>query len=311
MQNISRREICKISGMASLGIIVPRSLNPVPESESKFQYCLNTSTIRGQNIDIIKILDIASRAGYECVELWISEIKEFVAGGKSIPDLKKLISDNKLQVANAIGFAPWMVDDDEQRRKGFLQMEEEMNLLAELGCTRVAAPASGVRNDKPIDLFKAGERYRQLLDLGRKTGVMPHLEFWGSSKVFYHLGQALMVLAVADDPDGRLLADVYHLFRGGSGFEGLKLLNGNVIEVFHMNDYPSSVPRDQQADKDRVFPGDGSAPLLQILSDLKRMGGLKILSLELFNQEYWKQDALAVAKNGIENMRKLVRLSES
>jgi hypothetical protein len=36
------------------------------------------------------------------------------------------------------------------------------------------------------------------------------------------------------------------------------------------------------------------------------MGGNKVLSLELFNQDYWKQDALTVAKTGLEKMRKLV-----
>jgi 2-keto-myo-inositol isomerase len=43
-----------------------------------------------------------------------------------------------------------------------------------------------------------------------------------------------------------------------------------------------------------------------ILSDLRNMGGTKILSLELFNQQYWKQDSLKVAKTGIEKMQKLI-----
>ncbi len=33
------------------------------------------------------------------------------------------------------------------------------------------------------------------------------------------------------------------------------------------------------------------------------MGGVKVLSLELFNQSYWDMDALAVAKTGLEKMR--------
>jgi hypothetical protein len=57
-------------------------------------------------------------------------------------------------------------------------------------------------------------------------------------------------------------------------------------------------------DKDRVYPGDGVAPMQQIMGDLKNLEGQKILSLELFNREYWKQDPLSVAKTGIEKMRK-------
>jgi sugar phosphate isomerase/epimerase len=63
----------------------------------------------------------------------------------------------------------------------------------------------------------------------------------------------------------------------------------------------------EQTDSDRVYPGDGAAPLKQILLDLKAMGGTKVLSLELFNKNYWAEDALLVAKTGLEKMKKLVR----
>ncbi len=305
---VTRRHFIQTAGTGAvaLGFVTPHLFSPAKKGvDSKFEYCLNTSTIKGQNLSLPDTLNIASRAGYSYVELWISDIKGYTGSGNSIASLKKILDDNKLKVANAIGFATWMVDEDEQRKKGFAQMEEEMNILAQLGCPRIAAPSSGVKNDKPLDLIKAGERYSLLLDLGRKTGVMPQLEFWGSSKTFYSLGQALMIMAAADDPDCRVLADVFHMYKGGSGFNGLKLLNGKVIEVFHMNDYVSSIPPDRQTDKDRVYPGDGAAPFDSILKDLSEMGGTKILSLELFNQEYYKKDPLDVAKTGIEKMRTL------
>jgi 2-keto-myo-inositol isomerase len=146
-----------------------------------------------------------------------------------------------------------------------------------------------------------------LIELGRQIGVKPILEFWGHSP-FFTLGQAMMVCSLANDPDVQILADVYHLYRGGSGFEGLKMLRGNVIEIFHMNDFLSSIPREQQTDKDRVYPGDGDAPLKQILTDLAQMGGPKVLSLELFNPEYYKQDPFQVAKKGLEKMKDQVSL---
>ena len=41
------------------------------------------------------------------------------------------------------------------------------------------------------------------------------------------------------------------------------------------------------------------------------MGFNGILSLELFNREYWTQDALTVARTGLEKMRAAVRSSLS
>ena len=73
-----------------------------------------------------------------------------------------------------------------------------------------------------------------------------------------------------------------------------------------MNDYPANKPVNEQTDSDRVYPGDGAAPLKEILRSLKAIGGTKVLSLELFNQAYWKEDALSVAVTGLKKMQRLV-----
>ena len=299
---MNRRNVLQgIAATSGLAVIGPNAIGAQQKKKkSKFRFSLNTSTISGQKLGIEKYIDIAARAGYECIEPWIGDLKAYVEKGGTLRNLKKLLDDSKLSAINAIGFAPWMTDDDEQRKAGFTQMREEMEIMAALGCTRIAAPAAGVRNTP--DLFKVGERYRELLDLGRQTGVRPQLEIWGAS-VFHHIGQAMMAIAVANDPDVRILPDVYHLFRGNSGFENLKMLDGNIIEVFHMNDYPGDIPREKMEDKDRIYPGDGVAPLKQIVADLKAMEGEKILSLELFNRDYWKEDPLTVAKTGLQKMK--------
>src|ERR1019366_8361161 len=102
-----------------------------------------------------------------------------------------------------------------------------------------------------------------------------------------------------------ILPDVYHLYKGGSAFDDLLKLNPNTFQVLHVNDYPD-IPREKIADKDRVYPGLGKAPWPQILEDLKKVGFQGMLSLELFNPEYWKQDAQLVAQTGIEKIRAVV-----
>ena len=304
---MNRRDVIKTLGLTSGVALAPQfALAEEKKPAGKFRFCLNTSTISGQKSGLQKYVEVAAKAGYDGLELWVQDVKEFKAQGKSLKDLKKFLDDSHLTVDDAIGFAPWMVDDENQRMAGFEQMRVEMELMAELGCTRIAAPSAGVKADTKLDLIKVGERYKQLLDLGRQTGVMPQLEFWGSSPVFYSMGQALMAAAAANDRDVKILPDVYHLFRGNSGFESLKMVNGNLIDVIHFNDYPSSIPREEQKDKDRLYPGDGVAPLKQILADLANMGGTKVLSLELFNPEYWKNDLLTIAKTGLEKMKKAV-----
>ena len=56
-----------------------------------------------------------------------------------------------------------------------------------------------------------------------------------------------------------------------------------------MNDYPADPPRETITDGSRIYPGDGVAP--SALHDLHDIGFRGVLSLELFNRDYWKQDA--------------------
>ena len=309
-RSISRRKAITSLTLGSAALALPKTTYARQESdkgkeahsgsgESSFRFCLNTSTISGQKPNLNKQLEIASEAGYDGIEVWVRDVQAALADGSTTSSIKSLIDEHNIRVESAIGFAPWMTGGD----AGFKQMEEEMTMLAGIGCHRIAAPPAGVPGDQPLDLFMAGEKYAQLLELGRKTGVMPQLEFWGSSSVLWHLGQVLMIAAVADDPDARILPDVYHLFRGGSNFNALKMLSGSLIDIFHMNDYPANIPRKEQTDADRVYPGDGAAPMKQILTDLANMGGEKVLSLELFNRSYWEEDLLEVARTGLLKMK--------
>lgn len=299
----SRRQLLKTLALTPLAVTAASvQAAPSPKTSTQFKYSLNTSTIRGQKLSLPKIIELAARAGYNGFEPWMMEIEAYVKEGKTLASLKKLASDAGLEFFDCIGFPTWMAQDEEKSKVGFTQMEKEMGILAELGCTRVAAPAIGT--DAPLDLLKAGERYKKLLDLGRKTGVMPQLEFWGAFPSFYHLGQAMAVAAAADDKDAKILADVYHLFRGGSGFEGMKMLDGHAIDIFHMNDFPKEIPRTEQQDKDRVFPGDGGAPMQDLANTLKSKGGQIILSLELFNPTYYAMDAEYVIKTGLEKIKR-------
>lgn len=304
---ISRRNALKSLGIASTVALLPKiSEAKTNIRNSDIRFCLNTSTISGQKLGILKNIEIAGRAGYDGIELWIDDVKQFISSGNTLNELKRKLKENNITVENAIGFATWIVDDKRVRETAFAQTKSEMEMMAELGCKRIAAPPSGATEGKELSLLEIAERYRELIELGLKTGVMPQLEIWGSSLNVNRLGQALFIAAEANHPEARILADVYHLYRGGSNFNGLQIMSGKTFEIFHMNDYPLNTSREKLTDADRVFPGDGVAPIKQIIRDISLAGGMKVLSLELFNQNYWNRDAIEVATEGLHKMKKLV-----
>ena len=271
-----------------------------------FTYCLNTSTIRGQNLTIVEEVGLAAKAGYQAIEPWINELERHVETGGTLRDLGRRIADAGLRVPSAIGFAEWIVDDDGQRRKGLDRARRDMDMVRQIGGTRIAAPPFGATKVE-VNLFRAAERYRALLEIGASIGVVPQVELWGFSRSLSRLGETALVAVESRHPDACILADVYHLYKGSSEFGGLRVLNGAAMHTFHVNDYPAKPPRGEITDAHRVYPGTGVAPLPRILRDL-RMGGFRgALSLELFNREYWKQDALTVIRTGLDRMRTAVR----
>ncbi len=313
MSDITRRTLLTgAGGLAMTSACGSAGAAPV----HSFGYCLNTSTVRlpeNKSRPITQLIDIAAKAGYQAIEPWIGELADHVKGGGTLKDVKKRIDDAGLQVPDAIGFAEWIVEDPDRRKKGLEQAKRDMDMVREIGGTRLAAPPVGAtggtsKRDDPkftqpvVDLLAAADRYRDLLTLGKSMGVTPIVEVWGFSKTLKRLGEVLLVATECGSPEGCVLPDIYHLYKGGSDFAGLHLLGPSAIGIFHVNDYPK-IDREKIGDADRVFPGDGIAPLKEVFETLKAMGYRGYLSLELFNREYWKQDPHAVAKAGLEKMK--------
>ncbi len=277
-----------------------------PMAAPDFRYCLNTSTINGSKVPIRKQIQIAADAGYDSVEIWIRDVQAFLNEGGSTAELKKELEDLGLLVDSGIAFGNWIVDDDQRRKEGLEQCKRDMSLLAEIGGVRIAAPPSGATNEAGLDLSAAGERYRELLELGKRVGVVPQVELWGFSKNLSTLAEVLYVAAAADHPDACVLLDVYHMYKGGCKFENIDLVPGRRMYCLHMNDYPADPPRSSIKDEHRVYPGDGIAPMSKILQSLAAGGFAGTLSLELFNRDYWQQPAAKVARTGLEKMKQCV-----
>jgi len=307
----SRRALLTTSGAAAVGsFMAPAALADVAanvaEGKKEVRYSFNTSTIRGQKLPLMQLIEIAGKAGYHAIEPWMNEIRAHVDAGGTVSDLRKRIADAGMTMESAIGFAEWVVDDDAKRAKGLENAAKDMELVREMGGKRIAAPPVGATNQTDLNLTKAAERYRALLELGEKLDVIPQVEVWGFSKSLCRLSEVAYVAVETGHKNACILADVYHIFKGGSQYDSLRLFSGSALQVFHMNDIPANFTRDVIKDADRVFPGDGIAPLPTMLRDLFASGFRGHLSLELFNPEYYKRDAFEVAKTGLEKMKEVV-----
>ncbi len=273
-------------------------------------FSLNTATIQGQKLGIEKEIQVAADAGYDAIEPWISSLDEFVKAGGKLGDLKKQIADSGLTVESAIGFAEWLAEDDARRAKGLERARHDMNLVAQIGGKRIAAPPAGATEVVGLDPQKAADRYRALLEIGDQIGIVPELELWGFSKALGHLSECVEVAVQCGHRRACVLADLFHLYKSNSDYRGLAVVNGRAATVIHINDFPADPPREKIDDSYRVYPGDGIYPVADFLKLLRETGGQRVLSLEVFNRDYWKQDALVVAKTGLAKMKQAVAAAE-
>ncbi len=304
----SRRAMLAQCGAVGVGVLAAAQLRAEPAqspAKPRIGLSLNMATIRGQKLSLPEEVEIAAKAGYQAIEPWVEEITHYVSTGGKPADLKKRIADLGLVVPSAIGFADWINDDDSRRAAGLEQWKRDAELVASIGGVRMAAPPKGAYNVE-LDLRRVADRYRKLLELSVPLGIVPELEMWGGSKTLSRMSQVAYVLVEAAHPQACGLLDVFHIFKGGSDFAGIRVFNGAALHVLHMNDYPAGLSREKATDADRVYPGDGGAPIIGLVRDLLAIRYEGYLSLEIFNHDYWKQDALTVAREACKKTRDLV-----
>ena len=314
MTKLTRRNLLLTGGATALGSSLAGSMfGTISAGETPkrkpFRRCLNLGTLNAFNLSLEEEIDIAAQAGYRGCEPWIFKVQQFVEQGGKLADIRKRIDDYGLAVEGLVTFFTWAIDNEEKRAAGIEQMKREMDVALQIGSSTVAATAAGITDVRHNDFRTLGDRYRTILEIGDKIGVRPLLEVWGAVQSLNSLSDLLAVASWSGHPKAALLLDVFHLFRGGSPFEGLSLLNGRQIAMFHANDYPADPPREEQSDRHRIYCGDGIAPLPMIFKTLRDIGYEGAVSFEVFNPTYRAtNDPLLVAKTGLEKLNAVLNM---
>jgi sugar phosphate isomerase/epimerase len=267
---------------------------------SEFAYCLNTSTIRPT--PLLEKIRLAGEAGYSAIEPWNDEITAYLDGGGTMAVLKRALGDAGLKVVSVIALHGWTTSEGDDHARVLDDCRRRMTQAAELGSPYiVASPPRGV-----VDLKRATERFVELLEIGKTIGVTPTMEFLGFVEGVKGVDSAWAIASGTGDPRATIVADVFHMIRGGGSVDDLLKVPGDRLSNFHINDLPAQPDPLTQTDADRVMVGEGIADLPRVIANLRSIGYRGPLSLELFNRDLWAQDPAQVLRRGIERIRGLV-----
>ena len=266
---------------------------------SEFIYCLNTSTIKPT--PLLEKIRVAGAAGFQAIEPWNDEISAYLNAGGSFSELRSALSDAALRVVSVIALGGWTDRDVTVHRAVLEECRRRMEQAAELGSPYIVA--SPPREVVSIDFASA--RFGELVRIGREIGVEPSMEFLGFVDGVNDVATAWAIASGCGEPRATVVADVFHMIRGGGSVDDLLLLDGDRIACFHINDLPPEPDPRTQRDEDRVMVGDGIADLPRVIANLRKIGYRGPLSLELFNPALYELDPLTVVSRGISRMKVL------
>jgi 2-keto-myo-inositol isomerase len=156
--------------------------------------------------------------------------------------------------------------------------------------------------------------------LEESTRVLDELglmaEGYGVALAFEFLGQqdcSVQTLAEAARIVGRvnrsnvgLVLDSFHFYAGGSEIESINTLDARKLFIFHIND-AEDLPREQLEDRHRLLPGLGILPLKEIIEALRHINYDRVTSVEIFRPEYWERDAVELAREAHEAVRRVLK----
>jgi sugar phosphate isomerase/epimerase len=192
---------------------------------------------------------------------------------------------------NPYGYAPFSLRDDLALRRETLAALRGRGVTVSLGDGFVLRPGMDMRDlagDVAVmaelgaqrvntvsfdpDLGRSVEQFGLLAEMAAESGMETTLEF-STGLTVSDLPTALDTVRAVGRPDFRLLIDTMHLVRSGSGPADLAALDPDLIGYVQLSDVPlvASIPDYmEEACFERMVPGTGELPLLEILAALPR-----------------------------------------
>ena len=130
------------------------------------------------------------------------------------------------------------------------------------------------------------EPFASLCDRAADLGVQVHLEFMPMSAIT-DLAAAWDIVRDADRPNGGIVFDTWHFFRGNPDFDLLSRIPGERILGVQLDDALPTVRGTLREDTQRrLLPGEGSFDLPGIITALRTAGWTGPWGVEILSEEH-------------------------
>ena len=249
---------------------------------------LCSGTLR-RPLPLAERLDAASAAGFAAVSLWGRDVAAAEAEGLGYADMRAMLADHGLAVAEMDPAWWWPPGAADIRIPPEIDSEDvfrfgENELFAMAG-------ALGARSINAVDVFGgdwdtdgAADAFAGLCTRAAEHGLLVQLEWLPWSKI-PDLATALAVVDRADQPNGGLNIDAWHVVRSGTALDDLRRLPGHRILGIQLCDGPLE-PEDNLIEAtlhQRELPGEGQFDMDGMVAALVATGTMAPWGIEVFS----------------------------
>ena len=252
-------------------------------------------------------LRIAREVGYNAVELRHIDFMRGRKAGMSEEAMVKAVRDANIKVA-VIGTESGVLfesGDEFKRLLGSLRYINEKCVA--LGCDVImVSPGQNAPGGTPL----AKQNLKICAEVCAEYGVKLALEFNSRHPVIRTLENGMELVDAVNLKNCGLLLDTYHLHCSGGNGTSFKNVPVEKIITFQFSDAPPGPPSDSRQPVDRLPPGKGAAPFVEIFKTLMALNYQGYMSYEAPNPEQWNRPADVVAREGADLVRALLAKAE-
>jgi sugar phosphate isomerase/epimerase len=251
---------------------------------------LCAGTLR-RGVSFARRLSAASAGGYAWVSLWGRDYAAARAEGLSDADLRAMLDDHGLAVAELDPAWWWLPGASDVHLPPELDTEEVFGFGED--ALFAIADAVGARSLNAVDVFGgswdvdgAAAAFAGLCDRAAEHGLLVHIEWLPWSKI-PDLATARRIVELADRPNGGLNIDAWHLVRAGVTLDELRTVPGDLILGVQLDDGPLEAEADliDATLHHRALPGSGEFDLRGIVRTLLDSGSTAPTGVEVFSDE--------------------------
>ena len=230
----------------------------------------------------------ATTAGFQGISLWLEDVEQAEAAGVTRAELRQRLADGGLEIAELDPLLGWLgrgslgagaVDGADALVE---RSEREFYEVAEAIGGRLINCAHAYPG--PVDLDAAAEAFAGVCDRAAEHGLDAGIEFLPWTGI-PDAATAAEIARRAGRPNGGIVFDTWHHFRGTNDDEALARVRGEQIKAVQLNSAPQHASGDLMTETmhDRLLPDEGAIDVAKLIGVLDQIGSPAPLGVEVFS----------------------------